>query len=90
VVPVLNAPDEVPSANHNMPTTLETGKSAPVVAPMSSLGIDTSQGTNKEYVDICELLPKTWWLDNEAQGGCCQSKRPRRGMITDFQVWSEC
>jgi len=38
----------------------------------------------------CELLPETWRLDSEAQGSCCQNKRPRRGMITDFQVWSEC
>ena len=39
---------------------------------------------------MCELLPETWRLDSEAQGSCCQTKRPRRGMITDFQVWSEC
>jgi len=45
---------------------------------------------NKEYVDMCELLPETWRLDSEAQGSCCQTKWPRRGMITDFQVWSEC
>ena len=36
-----------------------------------------------------ELLPETWRLE-EAQGGCCQSKRPRRGMITDFHIWTEC
>ena len=39
--------------------------------------------TSGEYVDMGELLPETWRLD-EAQGGCCQNKRPRRGMITDF------
>ena len=44
---------------------------------------------NGEYVDMSELLPETWRLE-EAQGGCCQSKCPRRGMITDFHIRTEC
>jgi len=47
-----------------VPTTLDIGKSAPAVAPVPSLGIDTSPSiaavppkllqkiTNKEYVDV--------------------------------------
>ena len=39
---------------------------------------------------MCEFLPEIWRLENEAQGGCCQSQWPWRGMITDFRIWSEC
>ena len=42
----------------------------------------------KEYVDIWELLPETWQL--EAEGFCCHSKRPRRGVVTDISLWTEC
>ena len=45
--------------------------------------------TSGKYVYMSELPPETWRLD-EAQGECCHSKRPRRGMITDFRIWTEC
>ena len=41
-----------------------------------------------EYVDIWELLPETWQVENE--GSCCHSKRPRRSLVTDINVWTEC
>ena len=43
----------------------------------------------KEYVDILELLPETWQVESESSP-CCHSKRPRRSLITDFNVWAEC
>ena len=39
----------------------------------------------KEYVDIWELLPEV-----ETEGSCCHSKRPRRSLVTDINVWTEC
>ena len=42
----------------------------------------------KEYVDIWELLPETWQL--ETDGACCHSKRPRRSLVTDIAIWTEC
>ena len=42
----------------------------------------------KEYVDIWELLPETWQVETE--GSCCHSKRPRRSLVTDINVWTEC
>ena len=42
----------------------------------------------KEYVDIWELLPDTWQV--EADGPCCHTKRPRRSLITDVTLWTEC
>ena len=42
----------------------------------------------KEYIDIWELLPETWPLETE--GSCCHSKRPRRSLVTDINVWTEC
>lgn len=42
----------------------------------------------KEYVDIRELLPETWQVELE-NSPCCHSKRPRRSLITEFNVWAE-
>ena len=42
----------------------------------------------KEYVDIWELLPETWQVETE--GSCCHAKRPRRSLVTDINVWTEC
>lgn len=42
----------------------------------------------KEYIDIGELLPETWQLESE--NTCCHSKRPRRSLVTDISLWTEC
>ena len=42
----------------------------------------------KEYVDIWELLPETWQVETE--GSCCHTRRPRRSLVTDIHVWTEC
>ena len=42
----------------------------------------------KEYVDIWELLPESWQI--QADGSCCHTKRPRRSLVTDINVWTEC
>ena len=42
-----------------------------------------------EYVEMWELLPETWRQD-AAQVECCHAKRPKRGLITDIALWSEC
>ena len=42
----------------------------------------------KEYVDIRELLRESWQI--QADGSCCHTKRPRRSMVTDISVWTEC
>jgi hypothetical protein len=42
----------------------------------------------KEYVDIWELLPETWQVETE--GTCCHTKRPRRSLVTNINVWTEC
>ena len=41
-----------------------------------------------EYVDIWELLPETWQIENE--GSYCHSKRPCRSLVTDINIWTEC
>lgn len=41
-----------------------------------------------EYVDIWELLPETWHIETE--GSCCHAKRPRRSLVTDINIWTEC
>ena len=43
----------------------------------------------REYIDIWELLPETWQVES-AEGACCHSKRPRRSLVTDINVWVEC
>ena len=42
----------------------------------------------KEYIDMWELLPESWQV--EMEGTCCHSKRPRRSLMTDINVWTEC
>ena len=42
----------------------------------------------KEYVDIWELLPDSWQVESE--GTCCHAKHPRRSLITDINLWTEC
>ena len=42
-----------------------------------------------EFVDMYELLPETWRME-EAKDYCCRSTRPKRGLITDISLWTEC
>ena len=42
-----------------------------------------------EFVDMWELLPESWQLE-PAEPGCCHSRRPRRGLVTNFPLWVEC
>ena len=36
-----------------------------------------------------ELLPETWHVETESSS-CCHSKRPRRNLVIDITVWTEC
>ena len=43
-----------------------------------------------EYVDMRELLPDAWDMEDQS-GGCCHNKPPkRRGLITNISRWTEC
>jgi len=42
-----------------------------------------------EFIDMYELLPETWRIE-ELRDSCCRSSRPRRGLITDISLWTEC
>ena len=42
-----------------------------------------------EYVDMHELLPESWRLE-EQRDSCCRSSRPKRGLVTDIALWTEC
>ena len=42
-----------------------------------------------EFVDMWELLPESWRLD-QSEGSCCHARRPRRGLVTNFLLWTEC
>ena len=44
---------------------------------------------NLEYVDMWELLPESWRLEQQAEG-CCRAQRPRRGLVTNLALWTEC
>ena len=37
-----------------------------------------------------EILPESWPLEREAASPAGQAKRPRRGPITELEVWCEC
>ena len=38
---------------------------------------------------MAELLPEAWRVE-ALESGCCHSKRPRRELISDFALWTEC
>jgi len=42
----------------------------------------------KQYVEMWEMLPETWQL--EAESTCCRTKCPKRSLVTDISVWTEC
>ena len=44
----------------------------------------------KEYIEMYEILPESWRLETESASPSGQGKRPRRGPITDIDVWCEC
>ena len=44
-----------------------------------------------EFIDMVELVPDSWRYQEEESSGCChQSKRFRRGPVTDILLWVEC
>lgn len=45
-----------------------------------------------EYIDMADLVPESWRLQEESENGkCChQHKRPRRGPVTDILLWVDC
>ena len=44
---------------------------------------------NLENVDMWELLPESWQFEPQAEG-CCRAQRPRRGLVTNLALWTEC
>ena len=38
---------------------------------------------------MSELLPESWRVE-ALKSGCCHSKRPRRELVVDFALWTEC
>jgi len=42
----------------------------------------------KQHVERWEMLPETWQLETEST--CCHAKRPKRSLVTDISVWTEC
>ena len=41
------------------------------------------------YVDMWELLPDAWLVEADGSA-CCNTKRPRRSLVTDISIWTEC
>ena len=61
----------------------------PIIAGFSSVPPKlVKRIVEKEYVDIWELLPESWQIETE--GSYCHAKRPRRNLVTDINVWTEC
>ena len=42
-----------------------------------------------EFVDTWELLTESWRLES-TESGCCNPRRSRRGVVTNFPLWVEC
>ncbi len=42
-----------------------------------------------DFIDMWELLPESWHLDQQAEG-CCRSQHRKRGLVTNLALWTEC
>ena len=42
-----------------------------------------------EFVDTWELLTESWRLES-TESGCCNPRRSKRGVVTNFPLWVEC
>ena len=42
-----------------------------------------------DFIDMHELHPETWQAE-EPKESCCRSTWPKRGLITDITLWTEC
>jgi hypothetical protein len=72
----------------------------PTAAPVNAFHLPSGSVPQKlikkildlEFVDMSELLPDTWRLQDEEESKCCHQPRraPRRGPITDILRWVEC
>ena len=40
-----------------------------------------------KLIEMHELLPEAWRAEEDS---CCRSTRPKRGLITDITLWTEC
>ena len=45
---------------------------------------------NLEFVDISELIPESWKLEDEVSSCCQHTRASRRGPVTDILLWIEC
>ena len=83
-------PLPVLSSGVALPTSVETGTTPPIpgLPPMPQKLIKKILAC--EFVEMSELLPDSWRVDDTAKDSCCRSVRPRRVLITDIALWAEC
>ena len=71
---------------------LQSVSGDPLPTTASSLGetrVHVQKILRGDFVDMHELLPETWWAE-EPKESCCRSSRPKRDLVIDISLWSEC
>ena len=44
-----------------------------------------------DFVDMADLLPEQWRIEENREGSCCGLRRPtKKALLTDILVWLEC
>ena len=80
--------------------TLPTTTATPLVHPLEGKSVANIILPQKlilkivelEYIEMADLVPESWRLQEEEQGRCCHQARrlPRKGPVTDILLWVEC
>ena len=78
-----------------MPSLATMSMMPPPIPPLvNQIGIPIPPRLSKkildlEFIEMSELLPDTWNIQEEERG-CCSRRTTRRGPVTDILVWLEC
>ena len=84
VIPSVATPT-TPTTGAGLPTVETEHHSWPLPTKLIKRILDL------EYIDMVDLIPDSWRLQEEEPSKCChQSKRQRRGPVTDILLWVEC
>ena len=83
--------------------TSQTPTAAPPISTAATMPLQPSMATQLalpskltkkilelEFIEMTELLPDTWRLQEEDSGCCRQRRSQQKGPVTDILVWVEC
>ena len=77
------------AAAHALCSLVPTPSRVPIAS--HSWPLPTKKIIDREFIDMGQLLPDSWHVEEEEAMWCChQLKRRHRGLVTDILLWVEC